>query len=425
MSASTMAEQIIASHAEEEEPQPGEIVVARIDLVMAQDGNAPLAIKLLREKLCTEKPFDAARVVLVIDHCSPSPNESTSELQKTMREFCAETGARLFDIGQGISHVVLPESGYVTPGTLIVGSDSHTVTYGALNCLGTGMGATDIAVAIATGTVWLRVPEAHRIVLEGTLPPDVSAKDATLALVSQIGVDGATYRSLEFDGDGVANLDMDGRFTICNMGIEMGAKCALMPFDAISRSYLDDVASEGVPVRYEGPAVRPDPGAEYVAEARLNLSGVDPLVALPHDLTRIEAIADLPVTAVTHAFLGTCTNGRISDLRAAARVLKGRHLAPGVNMIVTPGSKQVLREAIRQGLVDVFLEADAVITTPGCGSCIGTHQGVPATGDFVISSANRNFKGRMGNPNAAIALGSPETVAASAVLGRIASAREL
>jgi 3-isopropylmalate/(R)-2-methylmalate dehydratase large subunit len=397
---------------------PGEIVVCPVDLVMAQDGNAPLAIKLLTEELGGTRTFDPERVALVIDHCGPSPNDGASNLQKLMRAFAREQGARIFDIGSGISHVVLPEEGLALPGTVVVGSDSHSVAYGALNCLGTGMGSTDIAVAMLTGKAWMRVPESYRVTLHGELSNGATPKDLVLELIRLVGVDGATYMCLEFDGPGLASLSMDARLTLCSMAIEMGAKTALMPPDETMHGYL---SGGGLP---EGEPVEADPGARYVREVSVDLAEVRPLVALPHDLTRIVP-ADSVDIPVQQAFLGTCTNSRLEDLRAAARTVEGRSVHPDVRFVVTPGSRQVYLAAMREGLIDVLMTAGAVVTPPGCGPCVGTHMGVPADGETVISSANRNFQGRMGNRFASIVLGSPETVAASALLGRVSTKRQL
>lgn len=397
----------------------GDLVIAPVDVVMAQDGNAPLAIRLLDTELGGRRLFDPARVVLVIDHCSPSPNEGASNLQALMRGFTAETGARLFDIGEGISHMVLPEHGYARPGTLVVGSDSHTVTYGALNCLGTGMGATDIAVAMRTGKVWLRVPQTLRLDLHGELRPGVTAKDLTLWLARRLGVDGATYDCLEVDGEGLRGLDIDARFTIANMAMELGAKCVLMPVDAECEAYLARHAEGG------WTSVESDPGCRYRDRVAVDLAEVERLVALPHDLTEVTPVTEVGDRPIDIAFIGTCTNGRLSDLARAAEVLRGHRVHPRVRLIVTPGSRAILLEAVRTHVVETLVAAGAVLTTPGCGPCVGTHMGIPGDGEVVISTANRNFRGRMGNRRASIIIASPETVAASAVLGRVGGVAEL
>jgi 3-isopropylmalate/(R)-2-methylmalate dehydratase large subunit len=385
---------------------------------MATDGNAPLAIRLLREELGADESFRAERVILVIDHCAPAPDEGSANLQAVMREFARQSGARLYEAGTGISHLVLPEKGEVGPGMLVVGSDSHTVTYGAVNCVGTGMGSTDTAVAIYTGRTWLRVPETIRVDLHGELAPGVSAKDLSLALVEVLGVAGATYKCLDIAGPALASLSMDQRFTLANMAVEMGAKCCLMPVDETCRVYVEERTGRSP----EG--VWSDEGCSYDRTVELDLGVVRPLVACPHDLTEMAPVDGLR-QPIDLAFIGTCTNGRLSDLQQAAAVLRGRHVHPDVRLVITPGSREVLLAALREGLIEVFVEAGAIMTPPGCGPCVGAHQGIPADGEVVVTSANRNFQGRMGNSKASIFVASPETVAASAVLGRLATAATL
>ncbi|WP_268624242.1 3-isopropylmalate dehydratase large subunit [Paenibacillus alvei] len=414
----TAIEKIISNHAGKQ-VHAGDLVIASVDAVMAQDGNAPLAIKILKEELGASQTFDHKKVILVIDHCGPSPNEGASNLQQMMRDFSKEYGATLYDAGEGISHVLLPEQGHAQPGKLIVGSDSHSVTYGAVNCFGTGMGSTDIATAMYTGKVWMRVPETIKVALTGRLPDSVSAKDLALHLVRLIGVSGATYKCVEISGDGLTTLNMDNRFTICNMAIEMGAKCTLMPVDDICRQYLEERNDE-VP-----DMVWSDPDCSYDGIFEVDLSKIEPLVALPHDLTKIVSIRSTIEQNINMAFIGTCTNSRISDLEEAANVLRSHKINPGVRLIITPGSRSTYLEAVRKGYVDVFITAGAIVTPPGCGPCVGTHLGIPGDSDVVISTANRNFKGRMGNPQSSIILASPATVAASAILGKVGSAEEV
>lgn len=409
---STAVEKIIGAHAGRR-VAAGDLVRADIDLIMATDGNAPLAIELLRREFDADAAsIDGSRIILVIDHCAPAPNSGAANMQALMREFAGASGARLYDAGTGISHVVLPERGDVGPGMLVVGSDSHTVTYGAINCLGTGMGSTDVAVAMLTGRAWLRVPETIRVDVVGQLPRRASAKDAVLELVRLIGVDGATYACLEFAGDGLHELSVEERFTFANMAIEMGAKCALMPVDEVCAAWLADHGGTR-------DAVASDAACDYAGVVQLRLGDIEPLVAAPHDLTNVQGVAEVAGTRIDVAFIGTCTNGRISDLREAAAVLRGRTVAPGVQLIITPGSRDVLTLALREGLVETFVAAGAVVTPPGCGPCVGTHQGVPADGHSVITTANRNFRGRMGNREASIYVASPATVALAAVNGTI------
>lgn len=414
--APTGVEAIFSAHAGRA-VKAGEFCVVDVDLVMATDGNGPLAICILKEELGANTVFDPDRVVLVIDHCGPSPGEGAANLQKGMFTFARQTGARIFGPGEGISHVLLPEQRLVRPGMLVLGSDSHTITYGAVNCVGLGMGSTDIAVAMRTGRAWVRLPETVRVDLTGQLRPGVSGKDLALWLVKLLGVDGATYCSLEIAGEGLAGLTMDARLTVANMAIEAGAKCTLMPCDAVCRSFVGEAAA--------GNAVPLPSNARFRARYEIRLDQVEPLLAPPHDLTRICAIDSFVGTAIDMAFIGTCTNGRLDDLRVAARVLKGRKAAPGLRLVVSPGSREVYLHALREGLIDIFIEAGAIVTPPGCGPCVGTHMGIPADGDVVISTANRNFKGRMGNARASVFLASPSVVAASAIVGAIAASKEV
>lgn len=414
--APTGVEAIFSAHAGRA-VKTGEFCVVDVDLVMATDGNGPLAIRILKEELGVNNVFDPDRVVLVIDHCGPSPGEDAANLQKGMFAFARQTGARIFGPGEGVSHVLLPEQGFVRPGMLVLGSDSHTITYGAVNCVGLGMGSTDIAVAMRTGRAWVRLPETVRVELTGQLRPGVSGKDLALWLVKLLGVDGATYCSLEIAGEGLAGLSMDARLTVANMAAEAGAKCTLMPCDAVCRNFVGEPAAEN--------AVRLPSDASFLARYEICLDEVERLVAPPHDLTRISAIDSFVGTAIDMAFIGTCTNGRLDDLRVAARVLKGRKVAPGLRLVVSPGSRDVYLHALREGLIDVFIEAGAIVTPPGCGPCVGTHMGIPADGDVVISTANRNFKGRMGNARASVFLASPSVVAASAIVGAIAASKEV
>lgn len=414
--APTGVEAIFSAHARRG-LKAGEFCVVGVDLVMATDGNGPLAIRILKEELGANAVFDPDRIVLVIDHCGPSPGEGAANLQKGMFTFARQTGARIFGPGEGISHVLLPEQRLVRPGMLVLGSDSHTITYGAVNCVGLGMGSTDIAVAMRTGRAWVRLPETVRVDLTGQLRPGVSGKDLALWLVKLLGVDGATYCSLEIAGEGLAGLTMDARLTVANMAIEAGAKCTLMPCDAVCRSFVGEAAA--------GNAVPLPSNARFRARYEIRLDQVEPLLAPPHDLTRICAIDSFVGTAIDMAFIGTCTNGRLDDLRVAARVLMGRKVAPGLRLVVSPGSREVYLHALREGLIDIFIETGAIVTPPGCGPCVGTHMGIPADGDVVISTANRNFKGRMGNARASVFLASPAVVAASAIVGAIAASKEL
>lgn len=411
----TLAEKLL-SRASGREVRAGEIALASLDFVMGQDGTSPLAIKAFREMGGT-KVFDPSRVALVIDHSAPSPNHGVSQLHALMRDFARETGVVLYDIGEGVCHQLLPERGHVAPGDVVIGADSHTCTYGALGAFATGVGSTDLAAAMIAGKTWFRVPETIRLLFVGALPAGVYAKDLALAMARELTADGATYRALEIAGDALAGISMEGRFTISNMAIEVGAKVGLMVPDEATIEW----ARRHTERRFE--AVYPDDDARYERVVEVDVSRLTPLVAKPHRVDNVAPIEEVEGTPVHQAFIGTCTNGRLEDLKAAAAILRGRKVAPSTRLIVAPASKRVFLQAVEQGIVTDLVEAGAVFVTPGCGCCVGTHNGVPSDGEVVISTANRNFKGRMGNPEASIFLASPATVAASAVEGRIADPR--
>jgi 3-isopropylmalate/(R)-2-methylmalate dehydratase large subunit len=411
-----IAEKVLSAHAGTD-ARAGDIVVADVDFVMGQDGTSPLAIKAL-ERMGVEKVFDPAKVALVIDHSSPSPLEGVSALHTMMREFGARTGAKVYDVGCGVCHQLVPEQGHVVPGDLVVGCDSHTCTYGALNVFSTGVGSTDGAAAMASGKLWFRVPETMRFTLNGVLPAGVFSKDVILHIAGMIGADGATYMAIEFDGPVIDAMSVEARMTVSNMAIEVGAKAGLMRADAKTLAWYD-----GRGRRRPAP-VSPDADAEYAVTHSLDLSALTPQVAKPHSVDNVSPIADVEGTPIQQGFLGTCTNGRLEDLGIAAGILKGRKVDPDVRFIVAPASKQVYLDAMAAGYIQTLVEAGAAVVTPGCGPCVGTHNGVPSDGENVISTANRNFRGRMGNSNAFIYLGSPATVAASVIEGRITDPRK-
>ncbi len=394
----------------------GDIVIADVDFVMGQDGTSPLAIRAL-ENMGVDTVFDPAKVALVMDHSSPSPIEGVSALHTTMREFGKKTGCKIYDVGEGVCHQLIPEHGHVVPGDLMVGCDSHTCTYGALNVFSTGVGSTDGAAAMASGKLWFKVPDSMKVTYEGTLQPGVYSKDIVLFLAGRIGVDGATYEAIEFHGPVIDALSVDARMTISNMAIEVGAKAGLMQADSKTLAWY-----EGRGDRMPTP-VDPDADAVYVRELTFDASVIGPQIAKPHAVDNVSSIEEVEGTAIAQGFLGTCTNGRLEDLRIAADILRGRTVHADVRFIVAPASKQVFLDAMEAGYVRDLIEAGAVFVTPGCGPCVGTHNGVPSDGENVISTANRNFKGRMGNSNAFIYLGSPATVAASVIEGRIADPR--
>ncbi len=417
MTALTLAEKILAAHAGLESVVPGQIVVADVDVAIAQDGTGPLAIQQIEELgvACVKAPT----CVFFIDHAAPAPRSELANAQKTIRAFCASSGATLSDVEMGVCHQRVAES-YARPGDLVIGADSHTCTAGALGAFATGMGSTDVAVGMATGKTWLRVPETFRIAVEGALADGVEAKDLMLTLIGTLGADGATYKALEFGGPGIDALPMPGRLTLSNMSVEAGAKAGLMPSDGVTRGFLAELGREG-----DWRPLAPDPGAAYERVVPVDAAAVVPTVARPHTVDNVAPAAELKGVKVDQVLVGTCTNGRLADLRSAARLLRGRRRAPHTRLIITPASQAVARDAVAEGLYDVFWDAGAVITNPGCGACVGVHEGILGDGEVCVSTANRNFHGRMGNPEASIYLASPATAAASAVAGEITDPREL
>ena len=411
----TIAEKIFSEHAGKD-VRAGDLVIADVDFIMGQDGTAPLAINSFQE-MGGKKVFDPSKIAFVIDHSAPSPNEGVSSLHKLMREFASKHGILLYDIGDGVCHQLIPEQGHVLPGDLVIGADSHTCTYGALNAFSTGVGSTDLAAGIISGKLWFKVPETIKFICEGVLPPGVFSKDLILYLIGDIGADGATYLAAEYCGEAISALEMEERFTIANMAIEMGAKAGLMEFDEKVRKWVSGRSKR---------EVRPvfaDPDANYVEIRKYDVSCLEPQVACPHTVDNVSPIKEVEGLPIQQAFIGTCTNGRLSDLRIAAKILAGKKVAPGVRLIVAPSSRKVYLEAMKEGIIQALVEAGAAVVTPGCGPCVGTHNGVPSDGEVVISTANRNFKGRMGNSKAFIYLASPATVAASAIAGKITDPR--
>ena len=412
----TIAEKIISEHSKKR-VRSGDIVIARIDFCFGQDGTSNMIVDSFR-KLSLDSVFDKDRFCMVIDHSAPSPNIGVSAVHAKMRKFSHEFGVKLFDIGEGVCHQVLPEQGYVTCGDLVLGADSHTCTYGALNALSAGVGSTDLAIALAGGKTWLKVPESLKIVMDGEIPRGVYSKDAILHVIGDVGSQGATYNSVEFYGDVIKGLSMDGRFTVTNMAVEMGAKCGLMQAD---RKTID-WAKRHCP--REPKPVAADEGARYADVKEYDLSELTPQVARPHCVDDVVSVEEVAGTPVDQVYIGTCTNGRLEDLEIAARILKGRKIAAGSKLIITPASRKIYLDAVKKGYVEIFVEAGASVNNPGCGPCVGTHQGVLADGEVAFSTANRNFKGRMGNPNSEIFLGSPATDAATALAGVISDPRE-
>jgi len=412
----TIAEKIFSAHSGTD-ARAGDIVVADVDFVMGQDGTSPLAIRAL-ENMGVEAVFDPKKVALVMDHSSPSPIEGVSALHTIMREFGTKTGAKVYDVGCGVCHQLIPEAGHVVPGDLMVGCDSHTCTYGALNVFSTGVGSTDGAAAMASGKLWFRVPDSMKVTYEGALQPGVFSKDLILYLAGKIGADGATYEAIEFHGPVIDALSVDARMTISNMAIEVGAKAGLMKADEKTMVWY-----EGRGERTPAP-VDPDVDAVYATSLTFDASAIGPQIAKPHAVDNVSPIEELIGIPIAQGYLGTCTNGRLEDFRIAADILRGKHVHPDVRFIVAPASKQILLDAMEAGYIRDLVEAGAIMVTPGCGPCVGTHNGVPSNGENVISTANRNFKGRMGNSNAFIYLGSPATVAASVLEAKITDPRK-
>jgi 3-isopropylmalate/(R)-2-methylmalate dehydratase large subunit len=418
MSGKTISEKILSAKAGVD-ARAGDVVVCRVDCAMGTDGSAPMAIDYF-DAMGGGPVRDASRLVFALDHYAPAPNRAIAQLHQRLRDFAGRFGVELWDVGEGIGHQLMVERGRALPGSLVVGADSHAVTYGALNAFATGIGSSDLAAILICGRTWLRVPESIRVNLTGQLPRGVSAKDAALALAAALGADGATYQALEFGGPGVAALDMDDRLVLSNFAVEMGAKNGIFPADERTREYLTGRA------RQEFAAVDADADAWYAREIHLDLDALIPRVALPHQVDRVEPIEQLAGTPVQMVYLGTCTGGRVKDFHEARDVLKaGGGAARGVQLVVTPASRAVMETLARDGTLADFAAMGAVIGTPGCGSCCGTCGTIPGDGVNVISTANRNFKGRMGNSGAFIYLASPASCAAAAVRGAIADPREM
>ena len=413
----SIAEKIISSHCGHA-VYAGETVVASIDLAMATDGSGPLAIELFY-KMKKDKFRDPAKIIMVLDHYVPCPNDKVARLHDTMRRFCRVTNCTLFDLGEGIGHQLLPENGSILPGTLVVGADSHAGTYGALNALGTGIGSSDLAAVMATGKLWLKVPGSMKLQLNGRLPEKVTAKDLALHIVGRLGNGGANYKSLEFCGPALLSLDMDDRLTICNMMVETGAKCALMPFDQITENYLArSLTGEFKPVAADRQAV-------YEKTLRIDLNRVAPQIAAPHQVDNVHDVSALAGTPIDMVVIGTCTNGRLKDLQQAAGLLGKHRKAPQVELLVVPASRRIFNRAAALGLLEIFSRRGAMILPPGCGPCCGSSAGIPGDDKNVLSTANRNFLGRMGNIKARIYLGSPLAAAAAAITGKITDPRRM
>jgi 3-isopropylmalate/(R)-2-methylmalate dehydratase large subunit len=414
----TIAEKVLSSHSGKE-CLAGDLTVASVDFCMSQDGTSTMMIREL-ENLGFSAPKTSRGMAVVIDHNSPCPSVDVAKIHAKIRDFSSSKSIPLHDVGEGVCHQVVPESGKILPGDIVVGADSHTCTYGALNACSTGLGSADVAAAAHTGKLWFKVPHSIEINVSGSLAPGVVAKDLILDVIGKASADGATYRSVEFTGEAVDSMSMDGRLTVANMAVEMGAKFCPFSFDKKTKDWF---ASVGKVVEL---GVSSDRDAVYERSMSFDASDLTPKVARPHSVDNVCDVSDVAGIVVQQVFLGTCTNGRLSDLEAASSVLKGKHVNKGVRLIVAPASRAILMAAMDAGIVAQLVKAGAVIVAPGCGPCIGTHAGIPSDGENVLSTANRNFKGRMGNnKNVGIYLASPLTAAATAIIGSITDPREL
>jgi 3-isopropylmalate/(R)-2-methylmalate dehydratase large subunit len=415
----TLAEKILAAHCGKKKVVPGELINVKVDLVLANDITAPIAIKEFR-RIGVKKVFDPKKIVMVPDHFVPNKDILSAEQTKLMREFALEQGLIYFEVGQmGIEHVILPEKGLVLPGDVVIGADSHTCTYGAVGAFSTGMGSTDIAAAMATGDIWMKVPPTIKFVFRGKLQKWVTGKDLILHTIGDIGVDGALYAAMEFTGEAIAALSMDSRFTMANMAIEAGGKAGIFPVDRKTLAYVEPRAQRPYKV------YQPDKDAEYVKVVEYDVSWLEPQVAFPHLPSNTKPISRVGKIKIDQVVIGSCTNGRLEDIQIAAKVLQGKQVHPHVRCIIIPGSQQVYLEALREGLVEAFINAGAVVSTPTCGPCLGGYMGVLAAGERCVSTTNRNFVGRMGSTKSEVYLANPAVAAASAIAGRIVGPEEV
>ena len=410
----TIAEKILSEKAETD-AKAGSTVIAKVDVCALQDGTGPLAIRQL-QKMNLEK-ITPERSIAFIDHASPSPRKELSNDHKTIRDFCRKTGAILSDVGEGVIHQRLVES-WVNPGDVVIGADSHSCTPGALGAFATGMGSTDVAIGMALGKTWFRVPDTFRVEVTGKLPKGVYSKDVILHLIGEIGADGATYKALEFCGNTIEGMSMESRFVLSNMAVEAGAKAGLMASDGTTKEYLGD---HGRADKYR--EITPDADAVYEQVMKIDAAALSPTISFPHTVDNTRRIEERGDVKIDQVYIGTCTNGRIEDLRIAAEMLKGKTRHPGTRLIMVPASKDVYLQALKDGLIELFMEAGAAVLAPGCGPCVGVHQGILADGEACLSTQNRNFQGRMGNPKGFIYLASPATAAATAIEGKIADPR--
>ncbi len=415
----TIAEKILAAHADKERVSPGELINVQVDLVLSNDITAPIAIREF-EKIGVSKVFDPQKVVMVPDHFIPNKDIPSAEQAKMMREFALSQGIIYYEVGEmGIEHVILPEKGLVVPGDVVIGADSHTCTYGALGAFATGMGSTDIASAMATGEIWMKVPPTIKFIYNGKLQRWVGGKDLILHTIGDIGVDGALYATMEFHGEAIDELSMDGRFSMANMAIEAGGKAGLFKVDQKTSEYVTARSKRAYT------AYNPDPDAQYERVIEYDASKIEPQVAFPHlpsNTNPISAVGEVPIDQVV---IGSCTNGRLDDMVIAAEVLRGQKVNPKVRCIIIPGSQQVYLQALEMGLLKTFIEAGAVVSTPTCGPCLGGYMGILAEGERCVSTTNRNFVGRMGSAKSEVYLANPAVAAASAIMGHIGGPSEV
>lgn len=416
----TITEKILAVHAEKKEISAGELINAKVDLILANDITAPIAIQEFK-KIGAKDVFDKDRVAFIPDHFTPQKDIKAAEQCKMLREFSKKYHLSLyFEVGRmGIEHALLPEQGLVVPGDLIIGADSHTCTYGALGAFATGVGSTDVAAAMATGECWFKVPESMKFIYYGKLNKWVGGKDLILHTIGDIGVDGALYRTMEFEGETIRNLPMHERLTMCNMAIEAGGKSGIIVPDSVTEEYVKNRAKR--PYKF----YTSDPDAQYVETREYNCSKIPLTVACPHLPSNTKPASELSHITIDQVVIGSCTNGRLEDLREAAEVIKGKKVNPNVRMIVIPATQQIYKQAMKEGLIDIFIDAEAVVSTPTCGPCLGGHMGILAKGERALATTNRNFVGRMGHPESEVYLSNPAVAAASAVLGRIGVPEEL
>jgi len=417
-----ITEKILAKASGKKTVHPREIVDANVDMVMVHDLTGPLAVEAFK-KIGVQKVWDNQKVVVILDHQVPAESVKAAELHKTMRQFAKDQKLCIYDVGRGgICHQVMPEKGHVVPGTVIVGADSHTCTYGAFGAFATGIGSTEAAAVFATGKIWLKVPEAIKVNVTGQFQKYVTPKDLILSIIGRMGVDGAIYKSAEFTGPTIKSMSMAGRMTLCNMAVEMGAKNGIVEPDETTRKFLEGRTSKALP-NFE--SLKSDKDAVYERTMEFDVSSMEPQVACPSSVDNVKPVSEVGNVPIEQAFIGSCTNGRIEDLRLAAQVLKGERVKDTVRTLVIPASQEVYRQALNEGLMEVFTDAGAMVCGSACGPCLGGHIGLLAAGEVCVSTSNRNFIGRMGSTQASVYLASPATVAASAVTGKITDPRKL